>query len=280
MPDAFDAAEIDARVARVDADRHMAARFAPPEDRARLIALYAFNYEIARVRESVSEPAIGDMRLAWWREAVDEVYDPRRFVRRHEAAVALERAFAGRQPPRLWVDRLINARARDLDQDPFLSLDELQDYAEATAGQLMRIAAWLLAPDAELTEEAEAAITHAGAAWAIAGLVRALPEHLAQGRPALPVDLSELTGAGGDDPDAWRIALEPVMHLAREQHEFARAAYPAVPPACAPACLYAALTPVYLARIERRDDPRRDGVEIPRLERQARLVGASARGRI
>lgn len=280
MPESFDWTEIEARVARVDPDRYMAARFAPSGDRARLTGLYAFNYEIARVRERVSEPTIGDLRLAWWREAVDEIYDPRREASRHEAAQALETAFEGRPPPRLWVDRMINARGRDLDADPFQSLAELRDYAEATAGGLMRIAAWLLAPEAELTEEAEAAIAHAGAAWAMTGMVRALPEHMAQGRPGLPVDLSELTGVNASDPEAWRAALAPVIRLSREQHQLAQAAYRALPAVCAPACLYAALVPAYLARIDKRPNSLLNGVELPRLERQARMVAAAARGHI
>ena len=37
-----------------------------------LVALYAFNYELSRAAEATSQPLIGEMRLAWWSEALDE----------------------------------------------------------------------------------------------------------------------------------------------------------------------------------------------------------------
>ncbi len=259
MPEVFDPAAIDARVARADPDRHMAARFAPEAARARLIALYAFNDEIARVRERVTEPAIGDIRLAWWREAVAEIYDPGRGVRWHESAQALERAFAGRPPPREWIDGLIDARGRDLEAAPFASLDELRDYARATAGRLMRAAVWMLAPGAALSSEAETAILDAGTAWGVTGLLRAEAHHRAQGRPGLPDD-----------------GLAPVIALAREEYRRARGVLRAIPAEAAPAVLYAALIPGDLRRIgkARRAPP------APGPGRRARLVIAALRGRI
>ena len=63
-----------ALVRRVDYDRYLTALFAPPPARERLFALYAFNHEIAKVRETVSEPMIGQIRLQWWREAIGGIH--------------------------------------------------------------------------------------------------------------------------------------------------------------------------------------------------------------
>ncbi|HTV90379.1 MAG TPA: squalene/phytoene synthase family protein, partial [Stellaceae bacterium] len=60
-----------ALVRRHDRDRYQTALLAPAEKREALFALYAFNYEIARVRETVREPMLGQIRLQWWREAID-----------------------------------------------------------------------------------------------------------------------------------------------------------------------------------------------------------------
>src|SRR5258708_11419859 len=57
---------------RFDHDRCLCTMFAREPVQARLFALYAFNVEIARVREIVSEPVIGQMRLQWWRDAITE----------------------------------------------------------------------------------------------------------------------------------------------------------------------------------------------------------------
>ena len=38
----------------------------PSDQRRALLAIYAFNVEISRVREQVSQPLPGEMRLQWW----------------------------------------------------------------------------------------------------------------------------------------------------------------------------------------------------------------------
>ena len=57
-------------IRRHDRDRFQTALFAPAARREALFALYAFNYEIARVREVVTEPMLGRIRLEWWRENI------------------------------------------------------------------------------------------------------------------------------------------------------------------------------------------------------------------
>jgi 15-cis-phytoene synthase len=88
--------DLDRLVRRVDEDRWLALRFAPEEVRARLIALYAVNYEIARTAEIVSEPALGDIRLEWWRSALEQMAEGsapphirrwRRFTRRRRTSI-------------------------------------------------------------------------------------------------------------------------------------------------------------------------------------------------
>src|ERR1700726_4236630 len=68
MQDSF--AYCEALVRAADKDRFLAALFAPAEHRGALHALYAFNIEIARVREVIREPLAGEIRLQWWNDAV------------------------------------------------------------------------------------------------------------------------------------------------------------------------------------------------------------------
>ena len=70
-PDQWEA--IDARIKRVDEDRWLSSRYAAESERRKLIALYAFVYELARVRNVVTEPDLGAIRFQWWRDALDEV---------------------------------------------------------------------------------------------------------------------------------------------------------------------------------------------------------------
>src|SRR5689334_20676146 len=72
-----------ALVRRHDRDRYQTALFAPADRRDALFALYAFNYEVARVRENVSQPMLGQIRLQWWREVIAASYAGAP-ARRHE----------------------------------------------------------------------------------------------------------------------------------------------------------------------------------------------------
>src|SRR5215510_12653272 len=79
-----------ALVRRHDRDRFQTALFAPAGRREALFALYAFNYEVARVRETVSEPMLGQIRLQWWRDSIVAAYDGGP-VRHHIVVEALTR---------------------------------------------------------------------------------------------------------------------------------------------------------------------------------------------
>ena len=158
--------DLDAIVARADPDRWLASRFvADGEARADLIAVYAFNNEIARAPAVASQPLIGEMRLAWWREALEEMSEGRP-VRRHPVAQALAEAVRRRGLPHEGLDALVDARLRDLDPGP-LNPDEAEAYVDATAGRLMALAARVLSPQAD-----PRAVIHAARAWGLAGLWR------------------------------------------------------------------------------------------------------------
>ncbi len=89
-------AEIDKRVRRVDEDRWISSRFAPPPQRRALTALYALAYELVRVQEVVSEETLGLIRFQWWREAITELEEGRP-ARGHDVCMALgEEVAAGR----------------------------------------------------------------------------------------------------------------------------------------------------------------------------------------
>ena len=161
-----DDGDLDALVRRMDPDRWLAARFiGDAEARTDVIALYALNYELSRAAEVASQPLIGEMRLAWWREAVDEIFEGRP-VRRHPVALALSDLVGRRGLAREGLDALIDGRLRELEPWP-LEEGEVFDYLDATAGCLMTLAAQVLAP------ETRADLRPAARAWGLAGLQRA-----------------------------------------------------------------------------------------------------------
>jgi len=224
-----------------DRDRFQTALFAPAAAREALFALYAFNYEIARVRESVREPVLGQIRLQWWREAIDTAYGGAK-PRRHEVVEPLTAAIRTYGLSHAPFDRLIDARERDLDDTPPATLAALRDYADATSSALMLLSLEVLDAATPVTE---ALARDAGIAFALAGLLRAMPVHARAGRSFIPRDLAAETGldpadylAGRATPALRRavaaLAEEAARHIAglrAGRHGVSRAALPALLPA-------------------------------------------------
>jgi NADH dehydrogenase [ubiquinone] 1 alpha subcomplex assembly factor 6 len=189
-----------ALVRRHDRDRFQTVLFAPAARHEALFALYAFNYEIARVRERVTEPTLGRIRLEWWRETIAAAYesDP---VRRHIVVEPLTAAIREHALTRVHFDRLIDARERDLDDEPPASLATLEDYAEVTSARLVHLALEILGVDDTAARQAG---RHVGIAYALAGLLRAMPNQARAGRCLVPVDIANRAELTADSYRALR----------------------------------------------------------------------------
>jgi len=265
-----------------DPDRYFSALFAPLPHRIALFALYAFNAEIARVRDSISEPLPGEIRLAWWREVIEG--ERREEAGAHPVASALLEAITRYRLPVNAFVRMIEARIFDLYDDPMPSVDELEGYAGDTSSALMRLASIVLADGGE-PGGAEAA-GHAGVAYAVTGLLRALPFHAHRGQVFVPVSILARNGARRDDILAGRASpavyavLRDMRAMARRHLESARAAAGQIAPRAQAAFLPAALCELYLRRMERQGyHPFRTPVEVPQWRRQWALWAAARRGR-
>jgi NADH dehydrogenase [ubiquinone] 1 alpha subcomplex assembly factor 6 len=242
-----------ALVRRHDGDRFRTALFAPAARREALFALYAFNYEIARVRETVTEPTLGRIRLEWWRENIAAAY--RDDVPRHHPVIEeLTAAIRGNTLTRLHFDRLIDARETDLDEGPRASLDALEGYAEDTSARLIYLALETLGVRGEPAHEAG---HHVGIAYSLSGLLRAMPILKAATRPIIPVDIAARNQL--DMTDAQPLRRSPALcsavaeiAAAAEAHlRSARAMRKYVPRRAVPALLPGAIADWSLRRLRR-----------------------------
>lgn len=276
------AAHCEALVRAQDPDRYWAGLFAPPDKRPFLYGLYAFNLEIARVRESVSAPLPGEIRLQWWRDVLDAIDggahgDP--------VSEALAAAIARFSLPVQAFHDLIDARVFDLYEDPMPSLDDLEGYCGETSSVLFRLAGIVLA-DGRDPGGADAA-GHAGVAYAITGLLRALPWHLRRGQVFLPADILETHGitramlmSPSPDSPALRSALADMRRIARDHFAQAESAIAALSTEARAALLPLATVPGYLARMERRGyQPSRTLIDLPQWRRQWAIWRTAARWR-
>lgn len=236
-----------------DPDRFATAMLAPPEDRGRLIGVYAFNLEISRLRESVSEAMLGEIRLQWWRDAVAECVSGT--PRRHQVVQPLAEAVQAAALPQSVLLEAIDARARDLDDLPPADEGELAAYVDATGGAVGELAGRVL-----LGPETPAAIIAAGRAagraWAWVGLARGLHLHAALGRQTIPADrLSRSDGLAeavrrAEASVAVRDWTERLVHRCRDELTALTEMRAEIPTKALPALAPARLARVYAARIE------------------------------
>jgi phytoene synthase len=237
--------DLDARVRRVDHDRWLASRFIADEAaRADVIALYAFNDELARIPGAARQPILGEIRLAWWRESLDEIWEGKT-PRVHPVLQALAEAIARRPPPREVLEAMIDARSRDLDPTPLADEAELLAYVDRTAGALMLAAARMLDASAD-----PHAVRAAARAWGLVGLLR-----------NRKLSKAELLGPGLADAILEQQTASLLAEARREAGRLPLAAFPAV--------AYATLAGPY-ARGRAPGD----------LEKRLRLTAAVATGRL
>lgn len=269
-------------VRRLDHDRFLTTLLAPADKRARLVALYAFNAEIARVREMVSEPMLGQIRLQWWRETIESIANGE--ARGHEAAEALLATFGPDGIDTAGLISLIDARERDLEDEPFETMADLTAYCEATSSNLMAAAAKGLSP--AKADQAPEILKPAGIAFALTGLLRALPMHASQGRLYLPLELLRKHDVdphqifAGEMSEGLRAIINEIAEEAKKHLTASRSGKARPAKEILPALWPASLCDLYLKQITAPSfNPFTDSTELPDFRRQLRLLGRKLTGR-
>lgn len=228
-----------------DRDRYLSALFAPDEKRSQLLALYAFNAEVARIPAAVSEPSLGLIRLQWWRDTVASLYAGGSGAG-HPVAEALAGAIAAGQLPERALTDLLTAHEFDLYDERMPDLTTLEAYLGETQSRLIQMAAMIL--DRQAAPKASEAAGLAGVAYGLA-LIIGNPER----RGAfLPPGMDVRTA---------------IAHARRRLTE-ALALLPGVPKQLLPAFLPVSLSPTFLDRLDRHPDK---PVPVSPLRRQLTL---------
>ena len=177
-------------VQRGDPERFASVLAAKPAARDVLLPIYAFNVEVARAPWVTQETMIAEMRLQWWRDALDEIREGKP-VRRHDVVSPLAEVLSAEDAE--FLDRLIEARRWDIYKDPFEDLAHQTRYLEDTGGVLLLAAARSLGAC-----EAEVALD-AGYALALANWLQAIPALEAQKRVPLVDGRPEAVSALAQD---------------------------------------------------------------------------------
>lgn len=237
-----------------DFPAYAATLFADPGARRALLALHAFADEVAAVRDHVTQPLPGEIRLQWWVDALTG--EGHGGVEGHPVAAELKRAMAAFDLPTGDVTRFIDAWRADLYAEPVPDLTALEAFLTDTSSTLIGLAARICSPGAAVPPDI---IRHAGLALGLVRLIGQLPRDASRGRLYLPRDLLALNGvapeeilAGQTPPGLWAI----LAYLAREAEQ--HLAVVAAPDTLRPALLPLALARRTLKQLHRAEyDPRR-----------------------
>jgi phytoene synthase len=258
-------------------DRYLAALLAPRAVRDDLVVLAAYAGEVARIPLIVREPQVGEIRLQWWRDALDDAASPTG----NPVADAMAEVARRRALPRDLLLAPLEARSRELYEDGVRDGAALDAYARDAEGAPLKLALAILDADA-----AAGALVHdAARALALTRLALSLPYHIALGRLPLPHDmiLAEGDPRGLDEHQAGeavgrlngRLAGGATAALARFRAAQARCA------GLSPAFLPLSLVPSYLrAVLAPKRDALREPADISPLSRVMRLWFARWRGSV
>jgi phytoene synthase len=264
--------------ASADRDAWLASLFIPAAARGHVQALYAFSMEIARIPDIVSQPALGEIRLQWWIEAIEGSREGEALS--HPVCAALLDTVKRFNLPREALAALVEARRFDLYADPMPSVNDLEGYCGETHGCLIRLASIALAGGRD-PGGAEAA-GYSGVAIGIARILAGMPAQAARSQCFIPIDL---LGRHGASPDAvaaglmsssLEAALVEMRDLARRNLASALRSAADMEPVARAALLPLALVEPILRGMERRSyNPFRDNAEPAQWRRQWALWRAS-----
>jgi 15-cis-phytoene synthase len=235
-----------------DRDRYLATLFAPAESRGALYALYAFDSEVARVRELAHQPLPGEIRLQWWTDVL-------RGERSGEAsanpvACALLAAIVQQHDAAARLIDLVDARRFDLYDEPMAGIADLEVYARRTSSVVFALAAQILSGS-----DAKTVAEPAGIAYAIVGLLRALPLHAARHQISVPMEVLDRHQVSAEELFVGRTsaglnaALSEMRNLASQHLAAAAKLMTELPSAALPAFLSLAPVRPWLARLARSD---------------------------
>ncbi|RCK44904.1 squalene [Thalassospira profundimaris] len=244
-------------VRRNDKDRFLCALFAPADRREDLFTLYAFNQEISKTREMVSEAMLGQIRLQWWRDALADIAKGE--IRKHEVVAPLADLIGqGRVEPKT-LEAMIDAREFDLFDKAPQDMAALENYIDETSGRLSEAAAKLLGAE---EETALKAARLAGNAYGLVGILRAMVFHGRAKRQYIPEEYMQKYGVATGDifefrkTDAVRAMTRDLARQAQDKIDTARKMRRHLPKKAVPAALPVTLAENYLKKLKKADyDP-------------------------
>ena len=235
--------------------RYASTLFVPTELRRPLLALYAFNVEVSRVHEQVSQPLPGEVRLQWWTDMLAGA--DHGGVEGNPVASELLLAIRNFRLPVERLSRLVEEHQFDLYNDPMPTVAALEGYANDTSSALFALAARIARPP---SAEIDHLARHAGLAFGFVQAINVLPRDAARRQLFVPLQLLEKHGSSveqvfaGKQTVPARAAIDELIAAARQHLETALALIADTPEEARPIFLPLAQVSRDLTRLSRADN--------------------------
>ena len=238
-----------------DFARYASTLFIAAAQRRALLSIYAFNVEISRVREQVSQPLPGEMRLQWWTDMLAGAGHGG--VEGNPVAAELLLAIRSWRLPVERLSRVIEEHQFDLYNDPMPTMAALEAYTNDTSAALFSLGAGIAGRQ---SDDIEHLARHAGLAQGIAQVMAALPLDASRRQLFVPLQLLQSHGSSMEEVFAgkWtpqlRAALDQLIGEARRHLKTAFALLENAPAEVRPVFLPLVLVGRDLERMSRADN--------------------------
>ena len=154
------------QVKQYDHDRYICCLFAKASNRDKLFTILAFNAEIALIAEQTSEITPALIRITWWQDAIDDLYQGQ--IRQHSLIKALAEIISAEKIPKILFTQLLQARMLELYQEPPRDMEELILFSQRSSANLLEIVG------RSIGIENSERFRPLGVAWALLGMLRSV----------------------------------------------------------------------------------------------------------
>uniref|UniRef100_UPI00398F0F61 NADH dehydrogenase (ubiquinone) complex I, assembly factor 6 isoform X1 n=2 Tax=Pristiophorus japonicus TaxID=55135 RepID=UPI00398F0F61 len=224
------------------------------EFRRSVFALRAFSVELAQVQDFVSQKTIGMMRMQFWRQLIEDIYNDN--PAHQPIAIELWKAVRKYKLTKRWFLRIIDEREKNLNEKAYRNIQELESYAENAQSSFIYLMLEILGVK---DIHSDHAASHIGKAQGIVTCLRATPYHSVRRKVYLPLDICLLHGVSQEDfirGSREKNVRDAVFDVASQAHvhlEHARSFSKNVPLKACPAFLQTVVLDDYLDRIRQVD---------------------------
>ncbi|OAD56659.1 NADH dehydrogenase (ubiquinone) complex I, assembly factor 6 [Eufriesea mexicana] len=151
---------------------------------AAAFVIRAFNVEIAQVKDQVRDYKIGEMRLKFWTDALNNTYKGN--PPKSPVMLELHKILQKHSLSKHYFKRLIDIRFNTLRDYAFNDINAIENYAEYSNSSIY----YLLLQAHGITDiNADHAASHMGKAHGIVNLIRSIPYNIRKRTNMLPQDI-------------------------------------------------------------------------------------------